>query len=264
MINIKCHIGLFLLLSSTVHSEPVFVNLEESNRSGAYEGIANLRDSAVTEPSVSSEASDREGNDALPITMAEARDDAAQAHPDFLDADASAFSQTQSFIPRKLDIAEASRGDASLSLLNEIRYSPKLTTAGQPSEEQLHAVADAGFQRVIFLAFNDHQDALTNEDRIVRTAGLAFLHIPVAWDAPTLNDFDNFAAVMLTSEKTLVHCEVNFRASVFGFLYQVIYRGTPQEEARSLLTSIWIPNEMWEAYIISVLADKGIEYSGLR
>lgn len=242
----------------------MIVSLEGPNTSGAYEGIANFRGSAVTEPSVSYEASDKEGNDAFPITMAEARDDAARAHPDFLDADASAFSQTQSFIPRKLDIAEASRGDASLSLLNEIRYSPKLTTAGQPSEEQLHAVADAGFQRVIFLAFNDHHDALTNEDRIVRTAGLSFLHIPVAWDAPTLNDFDNFAAVMLTSEKTLVHCEVNFRASVFGFLYQVIYRGTPQEEAFSLLTSIWIPNETWEAYIISVLADKGIEYSGLR
>ena len=56
---------------------------------------------------------------------------------------------------------------------------------------------------------------------------------------------------------------MNFRASVFGFLYQVIYLGTPAEEAQSLLTGIWIPNEIWEKFIVSVLAEKGIEYPGV-
>ena len=157
-------------------------------------------------------------------------------------------------------MAEVSRGDAPLSLLNEIQYSSKLTTAGQPSKEQFHALAEAGFQRVIFLAFNDHKNALQNEDRIARNEGLEFVHIPVAWDAPTIGDFNTFAAVMRTTKKTLVHCEVNFRASVFGFLYQVIYLGTPSEEAQSLLTSIWIPNETWETFITSVLAEKGFEH----
>jgi len=157
-------------------------------------------------------------------------------------------------------MAEASRGDAPLSLLNEIQYSSKLTTAGQPSKEQFRALAEAGFQRVIFLAFSDHKNALRNEDRIVRSEGLEFVHIPVAWSAPTMEDFNTFAAVMRAKEKTLVHCEVNFRASVFGFLYQVIYLGTRPEEAKSLLTSIWIPNETWETFITSVLAEKGFEH----
>jgi protein tyrosine phosphatase (PTP) superfamily phosphohydrolase (DUF442 family) len=237
----------------------VIVHSEEPNTSGAYTVVENSRGWTVTDPGIGSAEID--GNDAVAAPMGAPRSDAARANWGFLDADAAGFSQAQPSVLRKLSVAETSREDAPLALLNEIRYSAKLTAAGQPSEEQLHAVADAGFQRVIFLAFNDHKDALKNEDRIVRTAGLAFLHIPVAWDAPTISDFDNFAAVMLTSEKTLVHCEVNFRASVFGFLYQVIYRGTPLEEARSLLTSIWIPNETWEAYIISVFADRGIEYS---
>ena len=156
--------------------------------------------------------------------------------------------------------AEVAREDAPTSLLNEIRYSSTLTTAGQPSKQQFYALAEAGFQRVIFLAFNDHKNALKNEDRIARSAGLEFVQIPVAWDAPTTGDFDTFAAVMRATERTLVHCEVNFRASVFGFLYQVIYLGTPVEEAQSLLTSIWIPNETWETYIVSVLADEGFDY----
>ena len=166
-------------------------------------------------------------------------------------------------------MAEVSRENAplsahaTLSLLNEIQYSPYLTTAGQPAEEQFRALAEAGFQRVIFLAFNDHKNALKNEDLIARTAGLEFVHIPVAWDAPTTDDFDTFAAVMRATEKTLVHCEVNFRASVFGFLYQVIYLGTPVEEAWALLTRIWIPNETWETFIVSVLAERGVEYPSL-
>jgi len=160
-------------------------------------------------------------------------------------------------------MAEVSRENAPLSLLNEIQYSPNLTTAGQPSEEQFRALAEAGFQRVIFLAFTDHKNAVKNEDRIARSAGLEFVHIPVAWDAPTTDDFDTFAAVMRATEKTLVHCEVNFRASVFGFLYQVIYLGTPVEEAWALLTRIWIPNETWETFIVSVLTDKGIAYPGV-
>jgi protein tyrosine phosphatase (PTP) superfamily phosphohydrolase (DUF442 family) len=157
-------------------------------------------------------------------------------------------------------MAETSREDAPLSLLNEIQYSSNLTTAGQPSEEQFRALAEAGFQRVIFLAFNDHKNALKNEDRVARSAGMEFVHIPVAWDAPTTVDFNTFAAVMRATDKTLVHCEVNFRASVFGFLYQVIYLGTPVEEAWALLTSIWIPNETWDTFIASVLAEKGVEY----
>jgi protein tyrosine phosphatase (PTP) superfamily phosphohydrolase (DUF442 family) len=150
--------------------------------------------------------------------------------------------------------------ETPLTLLNEVRYSPNLTTAGQPQEEELRAIADAGFQRVIFLAFSDHENAVKNEDRIVRSLGMEFFHVPIMWSAPTISDFDNFAALMLTSEKTLVHCEVNFRASVFGFLYQVIYLGMALDDARSLLTSIWIPNTTWEGYITAVLHNKGIDY----
>ena len=153
--------------------------------------------------------------------------------------------------------------NAPLSLLNEIQYSPNLTTAGQPPEEQFRVLAEAGFQRVIFLAFTDHKNTVKNEDRVAKNAGLEFVQVPVAWDAPTRDDFDTFAAVMRATEKTLVHCEVNFRASVFGFLYQVIYLGTPVEEAWSLLTRIWIPNETWETFIVSVLTDKGIAYPGV-
>ena len=152
-----------------------------------------------------------------------------------------------------------------LSLLNRIDYSSSLTTAGQPTEAELPLIASAGYDRVIFLAFTNHPKAVAHEDDIVRDLGLQFIHIPVEWESPHLADFEAFAAVMQTPTggRTLVHCEVNFRASVFGFLYQVIYEGADVIEAMSLMQSIWVPNDTWEAFIVRVMSDKGFDYPAL-
>ena len=152
-----------------------------------------------------------------------------------------------------------------LSLLNRIDYSPSLTTSGQPTEGELALIASAGFDRVIFLAFTNHPKAVAHEDDIVRDQGLQFIHIPVEWRSPSPADFAAFAAMMQTfgSGRTLVHCEVNFRASVFGFLYQVLLEGADLDEATSLMRSIWVPNDTWEAFIKRVMNDKGVDYPAL-
>ena len=149
-----------------------------------------------------------------------------------------------------------------LSLLNRIDYSPSLTTSGQLTEGELALIASAGFDRVIFLAFTNHPKAVAHEDDIVRDQGLQFIHIPVEWESPSPADFAAFAAMMQTfgSGRTLVHCEVNFRASVFGFLYQVLFEGADVDEAMLLMQSIWVPNDTWEAFIVRVMNDKGIDY----
>ena len=152
-----------------------------------------------------------------------------------------------------------------LSLPNRIDYSPSLTTSGQPTEGELALIASVGFDRVIFLAFTNHPKAVAHEDDIVRDQGLQFIHIPVEWESPSPADFSAFAAMMQTfgSGRTLVHCEVNFRASVFGFLYQVLFEGADVDEAMSLMQSIWVPNDTWEAFIVRVMNDKGVDYPAL-
>jgi len=152
-----------------------------------------------------------------------------------------------------------------LSLLNRIDYSRFLTTSGQPTEAELPLIVSAGFERVIFLAFTNHSKAVANEDDIARELGLQFIHIPVEWESPSPADFAAFAAVMQTfgDGRTLVHCEVNFRAAVFGFLYQVLFEGADVDEAMSLMQSIWVPNDKWEAFIVRVMNDNGVDYPAL-
>ena len=151
--------------------------------------------------------------------------------------------------------------EASLNDINNYReYSPLLSSSGQPTLEQLEAARDAGFERVVFLAYTDSEGSIEGEDSLVEKLGMQFAHIPVDWGAPRVTDFEQFAAVMQAAPmmKTLVHCQVNFRASAFSFLYRVLHEDVAVGEAKDDLNGVWAPNATWQQLIFDVLEANGI------
>jgi protein tyrosine phosphatase (PTP) superfamily phosphohydrolase (DUF442 family) len=140
-------------------------------------------------------------------------------------------------------------------ILNYREHSPTFASAGQPTEAQLSLVKDAGFQRIVYIAFSTDRNAIANEDKLVRDLGMDYVHIPVVWNAPTVADFESFAAVMQRDpdQKTLLHCQVNMRASAFAFLYRVIHDDVPIAEAKADMNTVWAPNETWRSLIFDVL-----------
>jgi protein tyrosine phosphatase (PTP) superfamily phosphohydrolase (DUF442 family) len=153
---------------------------------------------------------------------------------------------------------------ANSAELAEIRnykaYSPGFASAGQPTEEQLQAVSDAGFDQVVYIAMSNSRSAVAGEDAIVKELGMDYVHIPVIWDAPTTSDFYAFASIMQRdpAAKTLLHCAANYRASAFAFLYRVIYDDVPVAAAKADMNEVWTPNETWRNLIFEVLADNDI------
>lgn len=145
-------------------------------------------------------------------------------------------------------------------VVNYREYSGILSSSGQPDAEQLEYLRDAGFERVVFLAFNDHDGSLPNEDRIVKDLGMDYVHIPVVWDAPSASDFYAFAGALQREpdKKTVVHCQVNFRASAFSFLYRVLYQGVPVGQAKEDMNSVWVPNDTWRSLIFNVLEENDV------
>ncbi len=143
---------------------------------------------------------------------------------------------------------------------NYRQYSPSFSSSGQPTAEQLKAVSEAGFKRVIYLAFTDNKSAIVAEDRVVKSLGMDYLHIPVDFEQPTLEDFEDFAAVLKRHKniRTLLHCQVNMRASTFSFLYRVIYDDVPMVVAKNDLDSIWQPDRVWYQFIVAVLTKHGL------
>ena len=139
--------------------------------------------------------------------------------------------------------------------VNYIEYSSTLASSGQPTQEQLTQISASEFTRVIYLAFGDHEGAIVNEDRLVRDLGMQFIHIPIVWEKPELRDFEVFAAALNqdATQKTLVHCQINWRASSFLFLYRVLHLGISIDEAFLDMRSIWLPNKTWQDFIFQVL-----------
>lgn len=67
-------------------------------------------------------------------------------------------------------------------IYNARRIDDRLVTSGQPSEDQLRAVAAEGFDTVVNLAPHDGQNALPDEAGLVRALGMTYHHLP--WCGP--------------------------------------------------------------------------------
>lgn len=145
-------------------------------------------------------------------------------------------------------------------IVNYKEYSATLSSSGQPDTDQLESLREAGFERVVFLAFSDNHGSVPNEDRIVKDLGMDYVHIPVAWEAPSKSDFYAFAGAMQREpgKKTLVHCQVNFRASTFSFLYRVLYMDVSVDQAKEDINTVWVPDETWQRLIFDILEENDV------
>jgi protein tyrosine phosphatase (PTP) superfamily phosphohydrolase (DUF442 family) len=139
---------------------------------------------------------------------------------------------------------------------NYRQYTDSFSSAGQPTVEQIPLLAKEGFKRVIYLALTTNQTAIAGEDDLVLKNGMEYVHIPVDFSRPTLKNFQLVAAILQDDpdHKTLLHCQINLRASSFSFLYRVIFLKTPIVEAKAALDSVWIPDQVWYQFIVDTLA----------
>jgi protein tyrosine phosphatase (PTP) superfamily phosphohydrolase (DUF442 family) len=142
-------------------------------------------------------------------------------------------------------------------IYNFLQLTDRIATAGQPTESQYPTIATAGYQTVINLALTESTNALPDESEIAANLGLEYIHLPVAWEAPTLEDFQEFANVMQanSTKKIFVHCAANMRVSAFMYLYRQIYDRIEEETARLDLEKIWVPNQIWQTLIDRIRSD---------
>ena len=122
-------------------------------------------------------------------------------------------------------------------------------------------MAEAGFERVVYIAFTNNQNALPDADQIVKGLGMEYMHVPVDFSNPLPDDFYAFADSMQrnTDKKTLLHCQVNARATAFSFLYRVIFEDVPVAEAKADMNTVWQPNEVWRDFVFEVMAQNDID-----
>ena len=138
-------------------------------------------------------------------------------------------------------------------IYNFIQVNELVATSGQPTEEQLAALAEDGYTAVINLAPHNSSNSLPDETGSVTSLGMSYHYIPVDWENPTAEDFAQFAQTMtqLADEKRLIHCQANYRVTAFFGLYAQKYLGWSTEQAEALRSQIWDDSgyPIWEAFI---------------
>lgn len=156
------------------------------------------------------------------------------------------------FITSFIFNASASNLDDSLAKITNFHFvSKQLASSGLLDLDDYKHINQYGFEHVINLIPGDQ----TEERKTVEALGLSYEQIPVDWSEPTLQNFEDFAKLMKSygEDKIYVHCEANFRASTFVFLYRVTQLGESQATAEKDLLKIWQPSATWQGYIEKVL-----------
>ncbi|MFO0589553.1 MAG: protein tyrosine phosphatase family protein [Polyangiaceae bacterium] len=150
--------------------------------------------------------------------------------------------------------------DAPLAEIVNVRFvGERIGSSGQPTEAQLADIAAAGYRAVINLALHDDpRYSLKDERGTVEALGMEYVHIPVVFTAPKLDEVVRFFDAMDANKdrKVWVHCAANYRVSVFLGIYRVIREGCGRDEAFAQLRSLWEPNEVWRDFIEKALATR--------
>ena len=144
-------------------------------------------------------------------------------------------------------------------IYNYLKLSEFIGTSGQPSEAQITEIAQAGYKLVINLALSDTKHSLPDERLAVESHGMEYIHLPVIWERPTVENLDAFCDVMDANrgKKIFVHCAANMRVSAFMALYRIRRQGWKPEEAFRDMQRIWTPEGWWQEFILAALADGG-------
>ena len=142
-------------------------------------------------------------------------------------------------------------------ILNYIKINELISTSGQPKIEELELIANEGFEVVINLAMPTTSNALENEDKIVSSLNMSYIHIPVDFENPRISDLKLFLNILqaLGANKVWIHCAKNYRVSAFMYVYHKYILHTPFKEIDLSIFEKWQPSLVWQELMKVQLED---------
>ena len=142
-------------------------------------------------------------------------------------------------------------------ILNFIKINELISTSGQPKIEEFEFIAKEGFEVIINLALNSSSNAIENEDKIVSSLNMSYIHIPVDFENPRISDLKLFLNILqaLGANKVWLHCAKNYRVSAFMYVYHKYILHTPFEEIDLSIFEKWQPSLVWQELMKVQLED---------
>ncbi|MET4131863.1 uncharacterized protein (TIGR01244 family) [Porphyrobacter sp. MBR-155] len=118
-----------------------------------------------------------------------------------------------------------------------------ITTSGKLEASDPARLAAIGVRHVVNLALDDHPEALSDQAALLAAQGIAYTHIPVPFDAPTLHHVAMLQEALAAHHGPHhVHCIANYRVTAFFYLIDCA-AGVPEGEALARMAAVWNPLE---------------------
>jgi protein tyrosine phosphatase (PTP) superfamily phosphohydrolase (DUF442 family) len=145
---------------------------------------------------------------------------------------------------------------------NVVVISDRLVTAGQPTAAALAGLKAQGMEAVISLGPRGGPDLVPQEPAIISGQGLEFIPLPFPSDGPSEAQYAAVADALrrVQGRRTLLHCQVNWQASTFVFLYRVLEGKEDPEVAYQAVAKVWSPSPPWKQFLVTQLRQHGIAF----
>jgi len=136
------------------------------------------------------------------------------------------------------------------TIINFHQYNSTLASGGQPCSEQIQAIKNAGYERIVNLSPASTPNYLATETELAEKMEMSYVHFPV--DCSNLQDhhYSLFKNIMADSQsvKTFVHCGGNIKSSNLIHMFQVLEQKRDEKESLGELLEIQQPEEKWFSY----------------
>ncbi|MDE1889692.1 MAG: protein tyrosine phosphatase family protein [Planctomycetota bacterium] len=119
---------------------------------------------------------------------------------------------------------------------DRIKINDRVTSASQPSEEEIKKLPQQGFKSVVNLRASGEEDqplSPKDEGDLVKKLGMKYLNIPVLIkEGIKPEQVDRFREeIELLPAPVFVHCHTGKRAGAFTMMYQALKEGITGEQA---------------------------------
>ncbi len=147
-------------------------------------------------------------------------------------------------------------------LPNQVVIGPRLTTAGQPSLEQLRQLRAHGYDVVLHVTSQLSPRGVDAEASVVAAQGIRYVRVGVDSRALTEEDQRLVSRSLdgASTQKVLVRCDLNLLASALVFVYRVADRGEDLQRARVELELAGVPRGPVLQFIEQRLSAVGLSF----
>ena len=123
-----------------------------------------------------------------------------------------------------------------------------VATAGQPEEEHLKRLAEAGYKTVVDLRTPGETPRPDEWGMVVRRAGMEYVNIPVGHKNIDDETFDRFRELIRDGGRrpVLVHCSSANRVGALLIPYLILDEGSTPEKAREIAAEVGLRSNRLE------------------